>query len=93
MGLTKRELATVDETHQGRYIVSIQRLETGLWRLRIELDETRRQYELDTTRGGARTWRHMEDVVDFAVANCSRARNVYVEADDWKLQRVGKEEK
>jgi hypothetical protein len=91
MGLTKRELATVDETHQDRYSVSIMETEGGLWKLVIELDEIGRRYELDTTRGGARAWRHLEDAVKFALVNCSRARTVRVDVETWSLERVRKE--
>jgi hypothetical protein len=89
MGLTKRELAIVDETLQGRYTVSIRKTTDHLWKLVVGLDETGRTYELDTTRGGTRSWRVMEDAVRFALVNCTQARALYVEVDEWRFERVG----
>jgi hypothetical protein len=89
MGLTKRELATVDETHQGKYAVWIRETKASFWKVEIHVDETGRTYELDTTRGGTKGWRHMEDALKFVRANCTRARTVRIELDGWALEKAG----
>ena len=47
MGLTKRELAVVADTHQGRYTVWIKQADDGFWRVQIHLNASRTLYGLD----------------------------------------------
>jgi hypothetical protein len=88
MGLTKRELATVDETHQGKYTVWIRETQGSFWKVEIRVDQTGRMYELDTTRGGTKGWRHMEDALKFVRNNCTRARTVLIDVEGWTLEKT-----
>lgn len=88
MGLTKRELSVVDETHQDQYTVWVREDGSGFWRIEIHVDETGRMYELDTTRGGAKAWRHLEDAVTFTQENCPRARQVFLESSGWTFEKT-----
>jgi hypothetical protein len=87
MGLTTRELSAVDETLQEKYIVWIRGDPSGFWKLEIHVDGGR-VYELDTTRGATKSWRHLEDALLFAKENCPRAKDLFLEIEEgWVLQR------
>lgn len=88
MGLTKRELATVDKVHQGVYTVRISETKENFWKVEILVDETGRTHEVDTTRGVTKGWRHMEHALKFVKENCPHARTVRVVLDDWTLEKA-----
>lgn len=88
MGLTKRELSVVDETHQDQYTVWVREAGSGFWRIEIHVDETGRMYELDTMRGGTKAWRHLEDALIFVKETCPRVRQVFFEADGWLFEKT-----
>lgn len=93
MGLTTRELATVDKIHQGQYAVRITVTKENFWKAEIVVDESGRTYEVDTTRGMTKGWRHMELALNFVKDNCPNARHVCVEFGDWTLEVASKEGK
>ncbi len=88
MGLTKRELEVVAETHQGDYVVRIKRASDGFWRVEIHLGENLRMYEIDTTRGVPKGWRLLSDAITFVQENCQKPKNVFVEVGDWVLTKT-----
>jgi len=88
MGLTRRELLVVDETHQAKYTVWVRKDQSGFWKVEIHVDENGRMYELDTTRGVTKGWRQLSDALLFVKDNCARAKDVFVCIDDWILRRT-----
>lgn len=87
MGLTKRELAVVADTHQGRYTVWIKQADDGFWRVQIHLSDNDRTYEIDTTRGVPKGWRQLSDAVLFVQENCKDPKDVFVEIGEWVLTK------
>jgi hypothetical protein len=87
MGLTKRELAVVAETHQCSYIVWIKKAEGGFWRVEIHLGDKDRVYEIDTTRGVPKGWRQLSDAIIFVQENCKHPKDVFVEVGEWVLTK------
>ncbi len=88
-GLTKRELEVVAGTHQDDYVISLRREKDGFWRVEIQLGELPRVYEIDTTRGVPKGWRHLSDAIAFVQENCPRPKNFFVEIGDWILTKSG----
>ncbi|BCF95408.1 hypothetical protein PPGU16_84750 (plasmid) [Paraburkholderia largidicola] len=89
MGLTTRELSAVDETLQGRYVVWIREDPHGFWKVEIHVDDGDRVYDLDTTRGGTKSWRQLKDALLFVKENCPRAKDVFLEVEQgWVLQKT-----
>lgn len=90
MGLTKRELVTVDKVHRGEYTVRISATKEGFWMVEIIVDETGRTYEVDTTRGMTRGWRQIEQALRFVKESCPNARTVRIEMEDWVLEKTSR---
>jgi hypothetical protein len=89
MGLTTRELSTLDEALQGQYVVWIREDPNGFWKVEIHVEEGGRVYDLDTTRGGTKSWRQLKDALLFIKDNCPRAKDVFLELErGWVLQKT-----
>jgi hypothetical protein len=87
MGLIKRELALVAETHRNNYEVWVRKTESGFWKMEIHLGGKERVYDVDTTRGEKKGWRQLDDAIAFAQENCQNASGFFVEIGNWILAR------
>ncbi|WP_035468690.1 hypothetical protein [Trinickia symbiotica] len=87
MGLTKRELALIAETHRNDYDVWVRKTESGFWKMEVHIGGKHRVYDIDTTRGETKGWRQLHDAIAFAQENCPNARAFFVEIGDWVLAR------
>lgn len=87
MGLTKRELEVVTETHPNGYAVWIKKAEDGYWRVEISLSDKDRAYEIDTSRGTPKGWRQLSDAIVFVQENCKNPKDVFVAVGEWVLTK------
>lgn len=87
MGLTKREMIVVAETHRGNYTVWIKATENGFWKIKIHLDGQDRVYDVETTRGVTKGWRNLSDAILFAQENCKYFKSIFIEIGEWVLTK------
>ncbi|WP_069357888.1 hypothetical protein [Burkholderia cenocepacia] len=85
MGLTKRELAVVDDTNRDKYVVVIKESRLNLWTIELEFVDTRRMLNVETQRGQIKTWAKLSDAILFAQENCPHCRDAIVRIGSWSL--------
>ena len=88
MGLTKREMIVVAETHRGNYTVWIKATENGFWKVEIHLVNQKRIYDVETTRGVTKGWRHLSDTILFVQENCKHFESIFIKIGKWVLTKV-----
>lgn len=87
MGLTKREMIVVAETHRNKYTVWIKVTENGFWKVEIHLDGQKRIYNVETSRGGTKGWRNLSDAIIFVQENCKYLKSIFIEIEGWVLTK------
>lgn len=92
MGITKRELVLISDTHAGNYVIWIKATAEGFWKAEIHLKDQDRIYDIETTRGLTKSWRNLSDVILFVQENCRDFLGVFIEVGIWVLTILEKED-
>ena len=85
MGLTKREVIVVAETHRNNYTVWIRATDNGFWKVEIHLEDQDRVYDIETTRGVTKSWRSLSDAILFVQKNLKSFKSIFIKIGEWVL--------
>ena len=91
MYFTFRELAAVALTGGSNYFVDL-RKDAGKWVIEVSVLDSgknvQQTYLVQTNRGGAKTWKYLDDAMAFVSEYCANCQNLTIAIDGkmWKLR-------